>query len=296
MTNNNRRRPPLVLIINDQEWSTRSLESILGPSGYAVLRAYTGRKGLERIRTASPDLIMVDINLPDFSGIELCSIISRSRDVSPSVPIIITTASHPSRSVRLQALRAGAWDFLSHPFDPEELILQLDAYMRAKFHTDEAISQAMLDQDTGLYNLKGLVQRARELGSQAYRQSSPLACVAFTVELDADSDETSEELLSQAVMSVAEIIRQAGRTSDIIGRLGKNEFGIVAPETDATGAVRLAERIGTAIDSLDAGHRGWKLNAGFDAVSDFRESPIEPSDLLQRATQASRISNPSTLN
>jgi CheY-like chemotaxis protein len=51
---------PLVLIANDQEWSARSLESILGPNGYAVVRAYTGQQALERARTSQPDIIILD--------------------------------------------------------------------------------------------------------------------------------------------------------------------------------------------------------------------------------------------
>jgi len=61
-------RPPFVLIINDQEWSTRSLESILAPHGYAVLRAYTGSKGFERAVTARPDVIVTGAVLPDLNG------------------------------------------------------------------------------------------------------------------------------------------------------------------------------------------------------------------------------------
>ena len=57
--------PPLVLIANDQEWSARSLESILGPNGYSVIRAYTGQQALDRARTAHPDLIILDAQMPD---------------------------------------------------------------------------------------------------------------------------------------------------------------------------------------------------------------------------------------
>src|SRR5579864_9776616 len=61
-------RPPLVLLANDQEWSARSLESILGPNGYAVLRAYTGKQVLDLARSAQPDLVIMDIRLPDMDG------------------------------------------------------------------------------------------------------------------------------------------------------------------------------------------------------------------------------------
>ena len=61
-------RPPLALLANDQEWSARSLESILGPNGYAVLRAYTGRQALEMARSSLPDVVMSTRACPTSMG------------------------------------------------------------------------------------------------------------------------------------------------------------------------------------------------------------------------------------
>src|SRR5215218_5777770 len=69
------RRPPLVLVANDQEWSARSLESILGPNGYAVLRAYTGRQALDLAKTTQPDIVILDSKMSDMTGIELCALL-----------------------------------------------------------------------------------------------------------------------------------------------------------------------------------------------------------------------------
>src|SRR5689334_15369680 len=65
-------RPPLILIANEQEWSARSLESILGPNGYAVVRAYTGRQTLDLVRTAQPDAVVLDVRMSDMDGLEVC--------------------------------------------------------------------------------------------------------------------------------------------------------------------------------------------------------------------------------
>jgi len=68
MTDPKSERRPLVLIANDQEWSARSLESILAPNGFTVLRAYTGQQALQRARTAAPDLIILDAQMPDLQS------------------------------------------------------------------------------------------------------------------------------------------------------------------------------------------------------------------------------------
>src|SRR5512143_3342513 len=102
------RHPPLVLIANDQEWSARSLESILAPNGYAVLRAYTGLQALERARTARPDLVILDAQMPDIHGIEVCRQLRQDPRFSATTPILITTAGPSGRAQRLDAYKAGA--------------------------------------------------------------------------------------------------------------------------------------------------------------------------------------------
>src|SRR5438045_2973879 len=63
----------LALLINDEEWTTRSIESILKPEGYAVLMAYTGRQGFELASRVDADVLLLDLQLPDITGIELCA-------------------------------------------------------------------------------------------------------------------------------------------------------------------------------------------------------------------------------
>ncbi|HSB52986.1 MAG TPA: response regulator, partial [Gemmatimonadales bacterium] len=117
---------PLVLIANDQEWSARSLESILGPHGYSVVRAYTGQQALERARTALPDLIILDAQMPDMHGFDVCRTLRGDPRFGTTTPIVITTSGPSGRTQRLEAYRAGAWEFLGQPLDGEALLLKLD--------------------------------------------------------------------------------------------------------------------------------------------------------------------------
>jgi two-component system cell cycle response regulator len=281
--------PPLVVIANSQEWHTRSLESILGPHGYAVLRAYTGRQAIERVLSAQPDIIIVDTDLPDIDGLEVCRTLRADTRISSSTPILVTSPGHPSRQKRLAALRAGAWEFLGATLDAEELPLRLDAYVRAKFDADRAREESLLDQITGLYNIRGIARRARELGSQAFRHHEPFACVVFAPLVDGAEGQEGE--LTAAVDRLAKALRDTGRVSDAIGRLGPTEFAVVAQGTDRQGAVRLAERLQLALAATnDEAGPGFRMCAGYDAVDNYHDAPIEPSDMLVRATMAMRLS------
>src|SRR3954465_9276704 len=102
------RSAPLVLIANDQEWSARSLESILGPAGYSVVRAYTGQQALERARTAQPDLIILDAQRADVHGLGVCPMLRADPRLSGTTPVVITASGPSGRTQRLEAYGAGA--------------------------------------------------------------------------------------------------------------------------------------------------------------------------------------------
>jgi PleD family two-component response regulator len=276
-------RPPLVLIVNDQEWSTRALESMLAPNGFAVLRAYTGSKGLERAQASRPDIVLVGAALPDMDALDLCARLREDPRIAPSTPIIITTTGRPSRSERLAALRAGAWDYVGQPVDAEELLLRFEAYVRAKHDADRARDEGMIDALTGLYSLTGLSRRARELGAQAYRGRDSMACIVFRTE-GPDHDPAVEA----AVGAFANRLRALGRTSDVIGRIGGAEFAVFATGADDHGAHALIARLVDGALSPDVG----EISVGYFAVGDFRDAHLQPHDMLSRASEAMRRGAP----
>ncbi len=286
-------RPPLVLVANDQEWSARSLESILAPEGYEVLRAFTGRQALERAGTAHPDLAIIDLQLPDIDGLEVCRLLREDPRFSDTTPVIITTAGPSGRAQRLEAYRAGAWEFLGQPLDGEALLLKMKTYLRSRMAVELERDRSTVDADTGLYNRRGLAQRAREIGSEAYRHSHPLACVVFAPAVESKSgvDEPGEDAEDIGV-AVGKLFRKVGRVSDAIGRLGPSEFAIIAPATDDEGAMKMVERLRAAIESESRDPNGSDrlviLRAGYSVVPDFREAEIGATELLLRATTALR--------
>ena len=211
-------RTPLVLIANDQEWSARSLESILGPRGYAVLRAYTGRQALSLARGAQPDAIILDVRLPDLDGTDVCRALIEDERLSGTVPIIMTSSSTAGRESRMAAYRAGAWDFCAQPLDGEILLLKLDAFIRSKREADRLRETSLLDQRTGLYNARGLTRRATELGADAFRRHAAIACVAFAPDTNFpdEREDRVEEFAERVADEVSSVFRAAGRQSDAI--------------------------------------------------------------------------------
>jgi diguanylate cyclase (GGDEF)-like protein len=289
--------PPLVLVANDQEWSARTLESVLGQAGFAVVRAYTGRQAVDVARRTQPDAVILDVGMPDIGGIEVCHLLRTDVGLSQSTPIVMTTAGPASRSLRLDALRAGAWELLGEPIDSEALLLKMAAFVQSKREIDRVRDNAVVDHATGLYNVRGLARRAKEIGADAARRHTALACVVIAPAADVPDDAlSSREDVARVVAYLSDICRETTRTSDAVGHLGQFEFAIIAPASDMAGALRIVERVQEAVDArplmLAGEFRQLKVRAGYSAVSDFAESTVDAVELMLRAATALRHARP----
>lgn len=272
---------PLVFLIEGQEWTARSLESILSPNGCAVFRAYTGHQGLDLLGRLIPDLILVDRHLPDMTATQVFRHLRDVPTIGPSTPKCLISTSPVSREDRMAAFEEGAWEVLTPPFDPAELGLRLNTWVRAKREVDAARDGGMLDATTGLYNLKGLLRRIDELVSDASRNERHIALVAVGLPFEkSDIDKMDPEEITRIVGSA---LGKTTRLSDAVARVGPAEFVVVAPGTDNHGAEILASRL---LDSANADE--LVLRAGVFAARREKQEPIAPLDLLNRATEALR--------
>jgi PleD family two-component response regulator len=272
---------PLVLVANAQEWVSRSLESVLRQAGYAVQKVYSGKDALETARRSGADVIVLDSGLPEVDVLMLCRVLRVDPFITPSTPILVTNPAPLTRTQVLDALRAGANGVWGLPFDTEEFLLRLEGLVRAKFDADQARADGLVDPRTGLYNVRGLERRAREMAADVDRHEGSLACVALAP--DTDGPAVNE--------SFGRALRAAARTSDAVGRLGPREFAVLAPDTDADGAVQLFRRVVRPLHHLGRGtpeQTSIRLHAGYDARSGFRTTALDPAVLLSRALTALR--------
>ena len=285
-------RRPLVLIADAHEWSVRSLDSILAPQGYKVLEVHTGAAVLRAVSARQPDAIVLHEALPETDVLSLVRALRDESRVPPQTPIILAAAGPASRALRVAALRAGATDVWGLPMNTDELLLRLEVQLRAKFAADRASEEGLVDWATGLYNHLGLARCVRDLASRAIRRRAPLACVVFAPDLGSrEPDHVPAGVRDAAITAVAQGLKQAGRASDAIGRLGPKEFAVLAPDTDPGGALRLGTRLRGAIESSGAARaivHGLKVRAGYHGVDDFHAAGLDPLDLLAHATSALR--------
>ena len=274
---------PSILIANDQEWTARSLESILAVEGYEVIRAYTGRQAHDRALEALPDLIILDVQLPDISGPDVCRQLRENPKVGWGTPIILTTAGSNGRSRQTECLQAGAWDFAAQPFDGPLLLLKIRTFLQAKATLEASRRAALVDPATGLYNRRGLALKLEEIASAARRRRESVTCMVVS----AGSSELAEAVEAGEEVSrvVARAIRAGVRGSDLVARLSPLEFAIVAPTLNRDLALHLADRFQNALTAgRPEGAPTVQLRVGI-AIIDETDG-FDPEDLLRRAGAA----------
>ena len=273
-------RIPVVLVAHAGTWLTRALDSMLAPQGYRVLSVASGRELLEQAPELGPDVVLLDANLQDVDSIVVCRRLRLHRAVSWHTPVIMITSTPATKQQRLAALEAGAWDYLSVGLNAEELLLKVDAFTRVKLETDHVLEEDT-EPESGLYTKRGLERRARELVSDAFRRHAPLACVALSVEADATASPVVVDFASR-------LLQASGRASDAIGRAASGEFLVLAPSTAPPGAAQMARRLSQVIERgpRPAGLPPLEVRAGFEAVVDLHETPLDPASLLGHASVA----------
>lgn len=115
--------PKTILIVDDEPYMIRLLQHHVERAGYKMVKAVNGREALEKIDSAKPDLIIMDVMMPELNGLEVLSQIRESPETA-ELPVIIMTAN-AQRFTKEEAEAAGVSAFLTKPFSPTQLMLQI---------------------------------------------------------------------------------------------------------------------------------------------------------------------------
>jgi GGDEF domain-containing protein len=243
-------------------------------------------------------LIVLDAQMPDLDGFEVCRLLRADQRFDAVTPIVITTAGPAGREKRLEALRAGAWAFAGQPLDGDILLRQFEVFLASKRAFDETCRRAVTDPLTGLYNLRGIHLRAREMGSEARRQHAPLACVVLAPE--PPEGVVLNGYTERIAKRIGRILRQSGRSADAIGRVEQLEFIVLAAATGTAGAEKLAQRLDALLrssgeaDDAAIGIGPLRLRTALCAVPDFTKENADPVELIAKTRAALADARPPT--
>ena len=244
-----------VLIVDD----TRNIHALIRARliGEAVElhSAYTSNDALTMAGTILPDLILLDVDMPEVDGFELCRRF-KANPVTMNIPIVFLTGAG-STEVKLRGLELGAVDYVTKPFEPAELRARVRAALRLKYLLDLLNKKAMIDGLTGLWNRTYFDQTLAAQSSLSRRSGQ--ACSVVICDLDhfkTINDRCGHLTGDEALRIVAACMQATCRIEDVVCRFGGEEFGILVPNTPADRALIMAERLRTNIEKLQLCHRG----------------------------------------
>jgi len=157
------RTPAKILVVDDTPKNVKLLADLLTVKGYAVVTAASGREALDQVEAERPDMVLLDVVMPEMSGYEVCRKI-RENSATEILPVVMVTALDPSEE-RVKGLEAGADDFLTKPINQAELLARVRSLLRIKELYDTVQAQAAQLADWN----KTLEQRVQEQVTQLER-------------------------------------------------------------------------------------------------------------------------------
>jgi two-component system cell cycle response regulator len=273
------------LIIDDSSDVHALLKARLKPEGLRLVHSLKGDEGLELARTTLPDIILLDVDMPDMNGFDVCSEL-KSDPRTWSIPVIFLTASD-SLHLKVRAFDMGAVDYVTKPFFQEELRARVRVALRMKRLQDLLSERAQIDGRTGLWNDTYLKQRLEYEVDAARRFTRSLSLVLIDIDgMRGLNDLHGVPFGDRVIQQVSELLIGHTRPSDAVCRRNGDEFALVLTETDAEAATRQSDRLRRLIGELhfESEGRPLQVTASF-GVAEWR--PTAEADVLLSQAEAS---------
>jgi len=258
-----------ILVVEDSRVQAERVGRVLTREGYDVSFAPDGANAVRQVMVSAPDVLLLDLVLPDQNGIEVLRKLKRLPGAF--FPVIIFS-SQDDLKARVNGLRNGAEDYVSKEADDTELLARVGAMLRIKelqdrLHdmNDKLERLSVTDGLTELFNHRHFQTRLREEFGRAQRYGDPLSLLMIDLDrFKAVNDQWLHTFGDKVLREVAVLIRNSVRDHDVSARYGGEEFAVILPKTHLANALHVARRISRAI----AEHR-FVVDGVRDAATDL---------------------------
>jgi len=247
-----------VLAIDDAPEVHALLAARLRPEGVRLLSAQGWEEGRELAFTTAPDLILLDVEMPGYSGLDVCRLL-KADPRTAAIPVIFLTGA-TDVSTKVHGFDLGAVDYVTKPFHPAELRARVRSALRTKRYQDLLAASAQVDALTGLRNRGYLDDFLDAAVRSSHIESRP--CSLVLVDLDHFkqlNDRYGHPFGDLVLQRVGELVGASVRAGDAACRYGGEEMALVLPGTPAAAATLVAERLRAALASLELAPRGERV-------------------------------------
>jgi diguanylate cyclase (GGDEF)-like protein len=279
---------PKLLIVDDQPLVIRVLYELF-KIDCEVFMSTSGEDALQKCQEIKPDLVLLDIVMPDMDGYEVCKRLKANEDLS-DIPVIFVTSSADDAD-EAKCFDVGAVDFIQKPVNAVITRSRVNTHLRLKRQSDLFKSMALFDGLTGIANRRHFESSIHLDWLQCAREQTPISLLLMDIDHfkqfnDCYGHQAGDQCLQKVAKSLSTVL---GRPYDLVARYGGEEFAIILPKTNHEGAIYVAQNIISAVKNLGIPH--IKSNTGLITLSTGVATTIphyktSPDTLISEADKA----------
>ncbi len=299
-----------ILLIDDLPGNLKLLTDLLSQLGYVVRSAISGARGIKSAKSKCPDIVLLDISMPEMNGYQVCEAFKNDDDLC-NIPILFISALDETFD-KLKAFQVGGVDYVIKPFQIEEVVARIEAHLTIQKQRKALQNEVFKRKQTEielqqindqlqeanrklelLSNVDGLTQIANRRRFNDYfliewqhhqREQKPLALILIDIDYfklynDTYGHQSGDDCLIQAAQVIAKVPQ---RTIDLVARYGGEEFAAILPNISIEDALPVAKSIKQAIANLAIPHQS-------SLVSDHLTLSIGVASLIPTTEQSMEI-------
>ncbi len=229
-----------ILVVDDEPLIVEMIEDTLTTEGYTVSKAYSGEEALSAVESDPPDLVLLDLMLPGMDGYEVSRQMQRDARFS-HIPVIMLTAKS-AVSDRVSGYERGADDYITKPFDPDELLIRIRAQLRHRYRADRSELAGLPGNEAVKAAIEERTNNPDEEWSIVYVDIDH-----FTAYNEVYSFMEGDELIRQAAKSLEQAVKEKGNSEDFVGHVGGDDFVILTTPDHSEAITQQATALFSAI-------------------------------------------------
>lgn len=269
-----------ILVVDDNSTNLQVLGIILQEAGYKVSLAMNGIQALDYAKKKFPDLILLDMMMPEMDGLEACKHLKKD-DATRNIPIIFITALVDSESI-VNGLNAGAVDYITKPFVKEEVLARINVHIKLRKAMTKLEEMSVTDEMTGIYNRRFAYHILSQQIKLAKREKDSFSVGFVDIDnLKIVNDTYGHAAGDRLIKTVVESLRHEVRESDYIFRMGGDEFLILFPRATQIEADNVIQRIKHKLKEQEVEEAPIEFCCGFSEYHPDSEMTVD--DLITKA-------------
>ncbi len=269
-----------VLVVDDEEPMRKLIVTLLTQMGHHCVTASNGLEALDKITTTKFDAVIADIVMPEMDGIALTKALSKHYQGLPVMNITGHTEQYSAES----AIASGAREFIGKPFSISEFTIRFDKMMRDHRAEEALLALSLTDELTGLYNRRRFFVLTEQYLKVAVRTKGRLLILFIDLDdLKWINDHYGHSEGDKALIDFARILKETFRESDIIARIGGDEFVVLFVSTDENSEILMARLHKNLKDYNARRVRRYRLSISVGTAQFDPEYPVSIDELLSKA-------------